>query len=124
MLNQGGITRVNGFNVEQILASTSLQYSLPVMVDGTGVTAKDGKKIIKAGTPLAGDITNRGTAFKVAKDGTATVLLLHDVDVTSGNANASALIFGFVDLARVSTEVKAMITPEVKAALNKITFIA
>ena len=125
MLNQGGITTTKGTNVDQILASTQLQYSVPVMVENTGVSANsEGRKIIKAGTPLAGDLTARNTPFKVATGGTAVAVALHDVDVTKGTANATALVFGFVDLNKVSAEAKALLTSEAKTALTKITFVA
>ena len=124
MLNQGGITNTKGFNTNQILASTQLQYSVPVIVTTTGVSEVNGKKIIKAGTPLAGDFTARGTAFTKCNDGTAVAVLLHDVDVTKGNANATALVFGFVDLNKLDNTVKALLTEEAKKALTKITFVS
>lgn len=125
MLGQSGITVTKGVNVDQILASTQLQYSASIMVSNAGVSANDkGRKIVKAGTPLAGDLTARGTAFTVVNDSTAKVLALHDVDVTEGTANVAGLVFGFVDLTKVSTEAKALLTDEVKTALTKITFVA
>lgn len=130
MLNQSGITTTKGFNTDQILASTKLQYSIPIIVSSTGVQEVNGKKIVKAGTPLAGNLTARGTAFTVAKDsgeGTktsdATVVLLHDVDVTHGNANGTGLVFGFVDLNKLAASVKTLLTDAAKKALTKITFI-
>lgn len=124
MLNQSGITTTKGFNANQILASTQLQYSVPVIVANTGVSEVGGKKIIKAGTPLAGDFTARGTAFTQCNDGTAVAVLLHDVDVTAGNANATALVFGFVDYTKLDSSVKTLLTGEAKKALTKITFVS
>ena len=37
-------------------------------------------------------------------------VLLHDVDVTRGNANGTALIFGFVNINRVDSSVAQAIT--------------
>jgi hypothetical protein len=37
-------------------------------------------------------------------------VLLHDVDVTAGNANGTALIYGFVNVNRVDSDVAAAIT--------------
>ena len=92
--------------------------------------AVEGKKIVKAGTPVSGDLTTRGTAFtKAESSGTpaasnAVGVMLHDVDVTDGDENASVLLFGFVDLAKLDADVAALITDEVKAALDgKITFL-
>ena len=123
MLNQSGVTTTKGFNTNQILASTQLQYSVSVIVANTGVSEVGGKKIIKAGTPLAGDLITR-TAFTQCNDGTAVAVLLHDVDVTAGNANAAALVFGFVDYTKLDSSVKALLTSEVKKALTKITFVS
>lgn len=138
MLNQTGI-KVNSYgNVDQILFATQYQVSVGIVVDSTGVTAgADGKKILKAGTPVSGDLTKRETAFKkiaaaVAKEGeTSTTtqpvaegVLLHDVDVTSGEGNATLLLFGFVNLNRLDTATKALITDDVKADLTMIKFIA
>lgn len=66
------------------------------------------------------------TAGTAAVDGVsnATGVLLHDVDVTAGNNNATMLIFGFVNLDRLDSATAALITGAVKKALNaKVTFI-
>lgn len=135
MLNQSGITKTTGYPTNQILASTNLQYSVSIMVANTGVEADaKGKKILKAGTPLSGSLETRGTAFKKATTSTgsggssstsnATVILLHDVDVTAGNANATALVFGFVDLNKIDSTTKSLLDEATKKALPKITFVA
>lgn len=124
-MNKNGITKVSAGSREQILFSTENQQSVSVLVSGTGVTAgADGKKTLKAGTPLDGSIETRGTAFTKSA-GTAPIgILLHDVDVTEGNANGSLLIWGFVNLDRVDTTTQALITTAVKTALkNAITFL-
>lgn len=118
-------------NVKQILAVTDPQVSFEVVVANTGLTAdSNGKKILRAGTPITGSLEARNTAFvKAASSGTplasnATAILLHDVDVTDGNNNGSALVFGFVNTDRVDTTTKALITAEVKAALKGlVTFV-
>lgn len=54
----------------------------------------------------------------------AVGVILHDVDVTAGNANATLLIFGFVNTNRLDSDIAAKISPAVKAALNaKVTFL-
>jgi len=134
MLNQTGITKTSGTTRKNILIAPELAFSLPCKVASTGVSAgTDGKKIVKAGTPLAGDITARDTAFTVAKDtegsdgapatSNATCMLLHDVDVTSGTANASALIFGFVDVSKLESSVVTLLTTAAKSNLAKITLV-
>lgn len=120
-------------NPKQIMLADSQMVSFGVVVANTGVTAADnGKKIIKAGTPIYGDIEARNTAFKIT--GTAAAegkpaqspagILLHDVDVTEGNANGSLVLFGFVDLDKLEDDVFAKITSDVKTALDgKVTFL-
>lgn len=131
MLNQTGITKTSGTTRKNILIAPELAFLLPCKVANTGVSAgTDGKKIVKAGTPLAGDITARDTAFTVAKDtgdstktSDATCMLLHDVDVTDGTANASALIFGFVDVSKLESSVVTLLTTAAKSNLAKITLV-
>lgn len=125
MLNQTGITKVSAVAPNQILMFAEPQVGVSIIVNNTNVTAdSDGKKIIKAGTPVAGDLTARGTAFTKASGSDAVGVLIHDVDVTTGNANASLLIFGFVDLNKLDTTTAALITTEVKTALKGgVTFL-
>lgn len=149
MLNQSGVVITKLTTPNNILFAPEMAVAVSCIVDSTGISAgSDGKKIMKAGTPLSGDLTNRQTAFKKANktegsEGNLTVgagggtitlpttassnaigILLHDVDVTSGKANASVLISGFVDMAKVDNTTAALITAEVKAALKGlITFM-
>ena len=126
MLNSTGIKKTTHAAPTQILFNVQLQQSVGVIVSATGITAgSDGKKIVKAGTPLAGDLTARGTAFaKSSSTVEAVGVLLHDVDVTAGNNNGTLLIFGFVNLNRLDTATVALITSDVKEELNaKVTFL-
>lgn len=129
MFNNTGITKETAVAVNQILAFVEPQVSVGVVVNNTGVTAdSDGKKILKAGTPLTGNLEARTTAFTKASTtegvSNAVGILLHDVDVTAGNNNATLLIFGFVNLERVDSTTAALITTEVKTALKGgVTFI-
>lgn len=111
-------------NERQILFMTQPYAAVGVVVGDTGVTAgTDGRKIIKAGTPVSGSLKTRTTAFTIATD-TASGVLLHDVDVTDGAENATLLIFGFVDINKIDSDVVAKITDEVQTALSgKVTFI-
>lgn len=115
MLNQTGVKKETLTSPTQILASFNMQYSVGVIVDdAVQATANDGsKKIVKAGTPLKLDLTNLqtpATAGTVGAEGTANAVLLHDVDVTSGDANGTALLFGFVNFNRLDTTVQAKLT--------------
>lgn len=115
-------------NVNQILFCTDPQVSVGVVVDSTAGTEDEttGRTIVKAGTPLNGDLTARNTAFVKAADTTnpAVGVLLHDVDVTDGDANGALLIFGFVNLERIDTTTAALITTTRKTELaGKVTFL-
>lgn len=115
-------------NVNQILFCTEPQVSVGVQVSDTGITASNGKKIVKAGTPLAGSLEARGTAFAKATTtegvSNAVGILLHDVDVTDGANNGTLLIFGFVDLNKVDATTAALVTADVKTALKGgVTFL-
>lgn len=110
---------------KSILVADSLAFSLGAVIGNTSVTAgADGRKIIKAGTPLTGNILKRNTAFTVGTSANAVALLLHDLDVTDGNTNGTILISGYVDYDKLDANVQALITNEVAAKLAKITFIS
>lgn len=113
-----------GRNTKQILANAELFQSFGGQISDEGVVAKDGRKIIPAGTPVGGAdfYDNEQAVLKVSNDAEATGVLLHEVDVTNGTNNGTVLIFGFVNLNRVDESVT--ITPEAKAALDgKVTFV-
>lgn len=121
MLNQSEVKITSGATRKTILVAEDKAVAFSCTVADTGVEAADGKKIVKAGTPLAGDLTARETAFTVATDGTGAVgLLLHDVDVTTGGKNAQVLVFGFVDIGKLDAEVASMVKT---ADLPKITLV-
>lgn len=68
MLNRSGITKETAVAPSQILFNVQNQMSVGVIVDETvGTAGEDGRKIVKAGTPLNGDLTARGTAFVAAR---------------------------------------------------------
>lgn len=208
MLNQTGVTKVEGVTRKTILVDEKNSTAFSVVVSNDGVDAgDDGRKIIKAGTPVYGNLTARNTAFTVSGesgDATATAsvqgtgitaatvdadtfgtavsnigdryvfiasvadtvvtwtldgttvtlntygieatgtaadgdkitvmyspaagstpvgIILHDVDVTKGTANSQVVVFGFIDISKLDTDVQAMITDEVKAGLKMIQFV-
>lgn len=128
MLNQSTISTESGATRKTILVDELNSTAFSCKVANTGITADDdGKKIAKAGTPLAGDLTARGTAFTVASTtegvSNAVGILLHDVDVTDGTKNAQVVVFGFIDLNKLDTDVQALIDNGAKAALRMIQFV-
>lgn len=120
MLNRSGIIKETAVAPSQILFNVQNQMSVGVIVDeAVGTAGEDGRKIVKAGTPLNGDLTARGTAFVAAKDTSnpAVGVLLHDVDVTDGDANGTLLIWGFVNLNRMDSTTAGLITATRKTEL-------
>lgn len=130
MLNQTEVRIVPGGTRKIILVDERNSTAVSCKVANTGIDADtDGKKIAKAGTPLAGDLTDRDVDFVVASTDKTTGLsdavgiLLHDVDVTSGTKNAQVVIFGTIDISKLEDDVQLLITDEVKTALRMIQFI-
>lgn len=121
MLNQSGIQKTPVTAPTQILFNTQHQVSVGIKLakNFEGAVTENGRKIVKAGTPLNGDLTARGTAFVKAQDSSnpAIGVLLHDVDVTDADANATLLLWGFVNLSRVDTTTAALITETRKTEL-------
>ena len=126
MFNKSGIKKTTYGGPVQILFNVQNQMSVGIRVDDAYSVTRDGRKIVPAGTPLSGDLTARTTAFVKAVDNTApaTGVLLHDVDVTEGDANGTLLIWGFVDLNKVDSTTAALITATRKTELaGKVTFL-
>nr|DAM68056.1 MAG TPA: hypothetical protein [Caudoviricetes sp.] len=104
MLNKSGIIKEDYATPKQILADPSLQFSVGCLVPAD-------IKNTKAGTPIYVDLSNINVACKKV-DNTATfanAVLLHDVDVSNGQTNGTALIFGFVDLSKVDTTTQGLL---------------
>lgn len=126
MLNRSGISKTTMTAPRQILANVELQSSVGCIVPQALGVEVGGKKIAKAGTPIKVDLMNLQTAaVKATGEVAMNAVLLHDVDVTNGNANGTALIFGFVNVNRVESDVATAITTAVGAtdASKQITFI-
>ena len=126
-----GVKTTKYITPKTILSAPELAYTLPIKIANTGVSAdSDGRKILKAGTPIAGDLT---AAFKKATEtaGSSSAaastnaigLLLHDVDVTNGTENGTILVSGAVDIAKIDATTAALYTTATKSALNKIIFM-
>ncbi len=98
---------------------------IPCIVDDTGVVAgADGKKIIKAGTPVGSAVNVFENRQTVLSDGGANAIgvLMHDTDVTAGKANVSVLIAGYVDLLKLEADVIEKVNAA-KATLTRIVFM-
>jgi hypothetical protein len=109
----------------QILADVGNQSSVGCVVPATlGVTVGS-KKIAKAGTPVSIDLMSTQTPAVLAtsnivagaETGKAMIgVLLHDVDVTDGNNNGTALLFGFVNVNRIDADVQTLVANAVENA--------
>lgn len=111
-----------------LIANDSYLVTLPAKVTNTGISANsEGKKILKAGTPIYGDIEKRDTAFVKATTtegvSNAVAVVLHDVDVTAGAENATIVLVGCVDLLKLESDVKSLIDSAAKTALPRIIFV-
>ena len=130
MLNQTGVRKETYGNTNQILFAVEHQVSMGVVVSKALGVAEGTKKVVKAGTPLTGNLDARTTAFTAATAGSSTEasnavgVLLHDVDVTTGDANGTLLLFGFVNTNRIDATTKEKLTDTVKAAMPMIKFVA
>ena len=122
MLNQSGITKVTATSEKQILFAPEVAVALSCKVANTGVTAVDGKKIVKAGTPLYGSLTARGTAFTISggESENPVGIILHDVDVTSGTKNAQVVAFGFVDISKLESAVATALAAATPAGITLV----
>lgn len=113
---------------KNILIAPELAHTIGCIVGNSGVSAnEEGKKIIKAGTPVgatANVLQERQTVLTVANSAengaNAQGVILHDVDVTEGNANATLVVAGVVD----SKKLEITINDAAKTALDKIIFQA
>lgn len=126
MLNRSGVSKTTLTAPKQILANVELQSSVGCIVPQDAGVEVAGKKIAKAGTPIKVDLMNlNAVAQKSADDVPMNAVLLHDVDVTTGNANGTALIFGFVNVNRVEADVAAAIeiAKAIAGSTDKITFM-
>lgn len=127
MLNRTGITRTDVYSTNQILFHTDGAHSVGVKVNPVvGAITEHGKQLIKAGTPVYGDLTKRdGAIFEVSTTG-ASGVLLHDIDVTDTTevVNATLLISGYVNLNRLDDATRLLITDTIKDALDaKVYFL-
>ena len=109
-----------------VLLNPDNAFEIGVQVGNTGVSAdSNGRKIIKAGTPVGGAVSvleTRNTVLNVTNTSSnganAQGVLRHDVDVTNGNANATMIVRGEVDSSKCPT-----IVAEAKTALTHIIFV-
>lgn len=114
----------------EIRVAPELSFGMPALIDGSSVTADaNGKKIIKAGTPVGGatNFLQDGTAklapFTGAEGTTAQGITAFDVDVTSGQGSVTVYTQGIFNLNRMDPAVQSELTSAVQAEFTKMTFL-
>lgn len=125
MLNQSEVRITSGATRKTILVDEKNSTAVSCIINDTAVEANaDGRKIVKAGTPLTGNLKDRAAAFATTADASNVVgIAMHDVDVTAGSANGAILIFGTVDYSKLDASVQTALTAEIEKALKMIQFI-
>jgi hypothetical protein len=120
-LNRSGIRTTSAVTPNSILFDVKNQSSVSVILANTGLNADDdGKKILKAGTPLYGDIRNRASAFiKASTSGDAEGV--YTVQITTAFANDETITIEGVTYTKKATESVANKQFEGTTAANQIT---
>lgn len=127
-----GIVKETYLSENQIIVPSAPHFAVGIVVDQSAGTEDKatGRTIVKAGTPLTGNLDARTTAFtKAVTSGSPTAtsnavgILQHDVDVTVDDNNGELLIIGVVNVNRLDSTTQALITSEVKAALPTVKMI-
>ena len=111
-------TQEYGAPQKQILIADELAFTIGAKILDVGTSAKNGKKIVKAGTALGGNLLKRDAGFDVAlfsgddmsqDTSNAVAVLLHDVDVTDGPANGTIVIGGYIDILKLDEDVQTQL---------------
>lgn len=107
MLNQTEFRTVSGTTRKIILVDEKNSTAVSCKVANTGVDADaNGKKIVKAGTPLNGDLTDRGTAFTKATT-TSGTKGTWTVEITTAFAADEKISINGVEYTKGATQSKA-----------------
>lgn len=123
--SNSGVQKESFMSEPQIMVNSAPHFAVGVVVSGEGVTADPltGRKIVKAGTPLYGDLDDRETPFKKSGAGSPAGILQHSCDVTIADGNGDLVLIGVVNLDRVDEETQELITDTVKNALPTVKLI-
>jgi hypothetical protein len=118
MGNRNGVRTEEFANKRQILANVDLQASVGCIIPENFpmTTVTNGRRFVKAGMPFTLNLLDRETPVTPNPVG-GNVILLHDVDITDGDANGTALVFGFVKLSALESQTQAIIQTNTGATL-------
>lgn len=117
-----GITKVEvvAATFKSAVSNTAGTYKFKATVDGGTTTWKLGSDTVTLNTygiTVTGTVANNDeiqVVFTASGTVTANAVLLHNVDVTGGTKNGTALLFGFVNYNRLEADVQALVTPGTK----------
>lgn len=134
--SNAGVQKESFASDKQIIVNSAPHFAVGVVVDQSAGTADatTGRKIVKAGTPLYGDLDDRldpftKTATVISGSGETAIktkvvgILQHDCDVTIADGNGDLLLIGVVNLDRVDSATLALVTDDIKEALPTIKMI-
>ena len=102
-------------NSVAFLLQPETAFSVSVMVGNTGVSNDaNGRKIIKAGTPIGGTtsaLESRGTVLQTTNTSSLGAntqgILAYEVDVTNGSVSVAMIVAGRIDTSRLPVEMVA-----------------
>lgn len=112
MLNQTGIQKTVGSAPVQILFNVQNQMSVGVKIvkEFEGAVTENGRKIVKAGTPLTGDLTDCATKFTAAAENAPVYIPTADEAVVSGKVYYTRTGSGTSESPYVYTKVASPVT--------------
>lgn len=111
MLNNPYIEKITAGVGNQFLINSMPQKAVGCRVPASLANGEDGfgRAIVKMGTPVSGDLTDRQVLVAAAGADDAVGVLIHDVPVWNGDANGSLLIDGGIILEYADEDVQALI---------------
>lgn len=117
-----GITKVEvvAATFKTAVSNTAGTYKFKATVADDTTTWKLGNDTVTLNTygiTVTGTVANNDeiqVVFTASGTVTANAVLLHNVDVTGGTKNGTALLFGFVNYNRLEADVQALVTPGTK----------
>lgn len=117
-----GITKVQvvAATFKTAVSNTAGTYKFKATVADDTTTWKLGNDTVNLNTygiTVTGTVANNDeiqVVFTASGTVTANAVLLHNVDVTGGTKNGTALLFGFVNYNRLEADVQALVTPGTK----------
>ena len=117
-----GITKVEvvAATFKTAVSNTSGTYKFKATVADNTTTWKLGTDTVTLntyGVTVTGTVADGDeiqVVFTASGNVTANAVLLHNVNVTDGTKNGTALLFGFVNYNRLESDVQALVTPGTK----------